>query len=135
VQIGTRFAATFESSSSELHKKMIVEAKDDSTILTLKKLMPVRLFKNKFAVLADEAEKSGASKEQLLELLGKKREMKGIFEGDSEEGELEMGQSSGLVNEVKHVKDVIRDLLSQYEETISSLSFPRKRGVPSGSSI
>jgi enoyl-[acyl-carrier protein] reductase II len=118
VQIGTRFAATNESSSSDLHKKMIVEAKDDSTILTLKKLMPVRLYKNKFAMLADEAEKSGASKEQLQELLGRKRERKGIFEGDSEEGELEMGQSSGLVKEIKHVKDLIRDLLTEYEETL-----------------
>lgn len=118
VQIGTRFAATYESSSSLLHKRMIVEAKDDSTILTLKKLTPVRLYKNYFALLADKAEKSGASTEELSELLGKKREKKGIFEGDFEEGELEMGQSSGLVKEIKHVKDVIKDLIAEYEQTV-----------------
>ncbi|MGH2574438.1 MAG: NAD(P)H-dependent flavin oxidoreductase, partial [Ignavibacteria bacterium] len=119
VQIGTRFAATFESSSSELHKQKIVEAIDNSTILTLKKLAPVRLYKNKFALLADRTEKSGASAEQLKELLGSKRERKGIFEGDSDEGELEMGQSSGLVKEIKSVKDVISDLIKEYEDTIS----------------
>lgn len=122
VQIGTRFAATFEASNSEEHKKKIVEARDDSTILTLKQLVPVRLFKNKFALEAKALENSGASKEQLLEKLSKKREMMGIFEGNIDEGELEMGQSSGLVHEIKSVKDVITDLLSQYESAVSKLS-------------
>ncbi|MCI0449030.1 MAG: nitronate monooxygenase [Chlorobi bacterium] len=121
VQIGTRFAATFEASSSDAFKQKIVEAKDDSTVLTLKKLAPVRLFKNKFALEALEAEKSGASEEELKELLGKKREMQGIFEGNIDDGELEMGQSSGLVNDIKSVKDVVNDLLEEYEKTIASL--------------
>ncbi len=118
VQLGTRFAATFESSSSEQFKKKIVEAKDDSTILTLKKLAPVRLFKNKFGLEATLAEKSGASPDELLALLGHKRERKGIFEGDLDEGELEMGQSSGLVKEIKSVKDVIAELVREYERVI-----------------
>lgn len=119
VQIGTRFAATYEASSSGIFKQKIVEAKDDSTILTMKKLMPVRLFKNKFALEADTKEKSGADKEEMTKLLGRKREMKGIFEGDTEEGELEMGQSSGLVNEIKSVKEVVEQLVKEYDEVLS----------------
>lgn len=122
VQIGTRFAATIEASSSEAFKQKIIEAKDNSTILTLKKLAPVRLFKNKFALEADSLEKSGASKEELAEILSRKREMKGIFGGDIEEGELEMGQSSGLVNDIKSVKEVVRELLMQYENAVIQLN-------------
>jgi enoyl-[acyl-carrier protein] reductase II len=121
VQIGTRFAATYEASSSDVFKQKIVEAKDDSTILTLKKLAPVRLFKNKFALNALDAERSGANEDELKELLGRKREMKGIFEGNIDEGELEMGQSSGLVNDIKSVKDVVGALIDEYEKTIASL--------------
>jgi enoyl-[acyl-carrier protein] reductase II len=121
VQIGTRFAATFEASGSERFKQKIVEAKDDSTALVMKKLNPVRLFKNKFAAEVIEAEKQGADPEKLKELLGKKREMKGMFEGDLDEGELEMGQSSGLVNEIRSVRDVVRDLIQQYEHTLKLL--------------
>jgi enoyl-[acyl-carrier protein] reductase II len=122
VQIGTRFAATVESSSSEIYKQKIVEAKDNSTILTLKKLAPVRLLKNEFGLKADALEKSGASAEELKELLGMKREMMGIFEGNAEEGELEMGQSSGLVKEIKSVKEVIDILVKQYKEALSLLN-------------
>jgi enoyl-[acyl-carrier protein] reductase II len=121
VQIGTRFAATFESSSSDIHKKMIVEAKDDSTILTLKKLTPVRLYKNKFALEADAAEKSGAPVDELKQILGAKRERKGIFEGDMDEGELEMGQSSGLVHDIKSAKEVITDLIAEYNQIIQKI--------------
>ena len=122
VQIGTRFAATFESSCSDLFKQKIVEAKDNSTILTLKKLAPVRLFKNKFGLEADNREKSCTPVEELKEFLGRKREKRGIFEGDLEEGELEMGQSSGLVNEIYSVKDVIKSMLYEYELAINSLT-------------
>jgi enoyl-[acyl-carrier protein] reductase II len=119
VQIGTRFASTNEASSSLAFKQKIVEAKDNSTILTLKKLAPVRLFKNKFGMEALEAERSGADKEKLKELLGAKREMMGIFEGDIEEGELEMGQSSGLVKEIKSLGEVVNDLISEYNNAVS----------------
>jgi enoyl-[acyl-carrier protein] reductase II len=116
VQIGSLFAATHEASSSINFKQKIVEAKDDSTILIKKKLGPTRMFKNKFALEFDEAEKSGASVEELITLLGKKRERDGIFEGDIEEGELEMGQSSGLINEIKSVQEVICKLIDQYNK-------------------
>src|SRR5439155_10432987 len=120
VQLGTRFAATYDAASSANFKQKIVEAKDNSTILTLKKLAPVRLFKNEFGLLAHEAEKSGAHEKELLELLGKKREKIGIFEGDTIDGELEMGQSSGLVKEIKSVKDVITGLLDAYNKTLNN---------------
>ena len=120
VQIGTRFAATIEASSSEAFKNKIVEAKDSDTYLIMKKLNPVRLYKNKFANDVINAERSGASEDDLKELLGRKREMKGIFEGDLDEGELEMGQSSGLVNDILPVKIVVRNLLKEYETAVSS---------------
>ena len=122
VQIGTRFAATVEASSSQAYKEKIVEARDDSTILILKKLAPVRLMKNEFALRAFAKEKAGAEKEELIELLGKKREMKGIFEGDTEQGELEMGQSSGLVKDIKSVRQVVMDLVSEYRIAINLLT-------------
>lgn len=120
VQIGTRFAATHESSCAEEFKQKIVEAKDDATILTLKKIAPVRLFKNKFGLEADKLEKEGKSVEELAEFLGRKREMNGIFEGDVDEGELEMGQSSGLVRDIKSVKQVIEDLIQEYKKAAKS---------------
>jgi len=121
VQIGTRFAASVEASSSEIYKNKIVEAKDNDTYLIMKKLNPVRLFKNKFAEDVIKAERSGASTDELKEMLGRKREMKGIFEGDLDEGELEMGQSSGLVNDIIPVKSVVERLLEEYEIAVSKL--------------
>lgn len=120
-QIGTRFAATLESSASFAFKQKIVEAKDDSTVLVLKKLNPVRLFKNKFAFDILNAEMQGADKQQLIEMLGSKREFKGIFEGNIDEGELEMGQSSGLVNDILPVKTVINNLISEYDNSLKNL--------------
>jgi enoyl-[acyl-carrier protein] reductase II len=121
VQIGTRFAATHEASCSDLFKQKIVEAQDNSTILTLKKIAPVRLFKNKFGLEADNKEKSGVSKSELELFLGKKREMKGIFEGDTDEGELEMGQSSGLIRQIKSVREVVEFMLNEYESAVRSM--------------
>ncbi|MBZ0202400.1 MAG: nitronate monooxygenase [Ignavibacteria bacterium] len=118
VQIGTRFAASVEASSSNAFKNKIIEAADDSTRLVLKKLNPVRLFKNKFALDVIKAETEGASAEELEEILGRKREMKGIFEGDLDEGELEMGQSSGLVNEIKPVSEIIQKLLREFNGAV-----------------
>lgn len=115
VQIGTRFAASVEASSSEIYKNKIVEAKDSDTYLIMKKLNPVRLFKNKFAEDVIKSERSGASEDELKEMLGRKREMKGIFEGDLDEGELEMGQSSGLVNNILPVKTIVQNLLKEYD--------------------
>jgi len=116
VQIGTRFAATVESSSHPSYKQAVIESEDNSTVLVMKKVAPVRLKKNHFALAALEAQRRGATKEEELELLGKKREMRGIFEGDLEEGELEMGQSSGLIKDIHTVQEVMNKLLSEYEE-------------------
>jgi enoyl-[acyl-carrier protein] reductase II len=117
VQIGTRFAATVESSSHPLYKQAVIESEDNSTVLVMKKVAPVRLKKNHFALAALESQRNGATKEEELELLGKKREMRGIFEGDIEEGELEMGQSAGLIKKILTVQEVMDKLLLGYEET------------------
>jgi len=116
VQMGTRFAATVESSAHERYKQAIVEAKDRDTILTLKKIAPVRLIKNPFALYAQKEESLGKSKDELLQLLGIGRERKGIFEGNWEEGEFEMGQSSGLVKEILPAAEVVRNTIREFEE-------------------
>jgi enoyl-[acyl-carrier protein] reductase II len=122
VQIGTRFAATQESSSSDAYKRAVVEATDTDTVLALKKIAPVRLKKNDFSLRAIEAQQNGATRDEELELLGKKREMRGIFEGDLVEGELEMGQSSGLVRDIPTVEEMMKRLLSEYEAALSRMN-------------
>ena len=119
VQIGTRFAATHEASSHPDYKQAIVDADDTATVLTLKKVAPVRFKKNAFALRAIEA--VGASREEQVELLGKKREMRGIFEGDLEEGELEMGQSSGLVKEILSVDEVVKKLITEHNTALERM--------------
>ncbi|MEW6510046.1 MAG: nitronate monooxygenase [Bacteroidota bacterium] len=114
VQVGTRFAATFESSAHENYKRIVVEATDNGTVLTLKKLTPVRLIKTPFAFRALEAERRGAEGEELSQLLGQKRERMGIFEGNIEEGEFEAGQSSGLVREILPAGEVVRRMMEEY---------------------
>jgi enoyl-[acyl-carrier protein] reductase II len=116
VQIGTRFAATEESSGHVAFKERIVSAGDGDTVLTLKKLAPVRLLRTPFALRALEAEAAGADREQQRELLGSKRERIGMFEGDIEEGEFEAGQSSAMVQDVLPAADVLRRIIAQYEE-------------------
>ena len=116
VQFGTRFAATAESSSHPLYKQAVIESEDNGTVLVLKKVAPVRLKKNRFAEQAFAAQQTGATKEEELDLLGHKRERNGIFEGDVEEGELEMGQSSGLIKEILTCEEVVQKLLREYEE-------------------
>jgi enoyl-[acyl-carrier protein] reductase II len=113
-QVGTRFAATEESSAHANYKQAIVEAKDTDTILTLKKVTPVRMIKTPFARAVMEAERNGATREELDELLGRKREMMGIFEGNIEEGAFEAGQSSGLVKGVLPAGEVVRRMMEEY---------------------
>ena len=115
VQIGTRFAATVESSAHENYKRAVIEAEDGSTALVLKKVAPVRIKRNRFALDAIEAQAHGATKEEEIALLGKKREMAGIFEGDLDQGELEMGQSSGLIKDIPTVQVMMTRLLAEYE--------------------
>ena len=121
VQIGSRFVASEESSAHSAFKKAITEAKDGDTFLTLKELAPVRLLKNKFSEDVLELYKSNPSKEDLLNLLGRARAKKGMFEGDLIEGELEIGQISGLIHKVKPVADIIKDFVSEFEEAISEI--------------
>ena len=116
VQIGTRFAATVESSAHQNYKQKVVEAKDDGTVLAFKKIGLVRMLKNDFADRAIKAESEGWDESKLKELLGSKRERLGIFEGDEIQGELEAGQSSGLVNEILTVKEVFNKLLNEISE-------------------
>ena len=118
VQMGTRFAATIESSAHPNYKKKVVEVKDDGTVLAFKKIGLVRMIKNDFAHRSVKAEDNGWDEEQLRKLLGRKRERLGIFEGDEIEGEMEAGQSSGLINEILPVSDLFKKLLKEIEETI-----------------
>lgn len=116
VQIGTRFAATLESSAHENYKNKVVEAKDDGTVLAFKKIGLVRMLKNDFANRAVKADGEGWDGIKLIELLGSKREKLGIFDGDEIEGELEAGQSSGLVKEILSVKELFAKLLNEISE-------------------
>ena len=116
VQIGSRFAATFEASAHDHWKQKIVETKEGDTQLTLKELAPVRLVKNKFFYELEEIYKNGKSIELLTEKLGKRRAKRGMFEGDLEDGELEIGQSSALIDEILTVEQVFQKLLKEFEE-------------------
>ena len=115
VQIGTRFATTVESSAHQNYKQKVVEAKDDGTTLAFKKIGLVRMLNNDFALRAVKAENEGWDDKKLMELLGSKRERLGIFEGNESEGELEAGQSSGLVNEIFTVKNLFSKFLLEIE--------------------
>lgn len=113
VQMGSRFAATFESSSHESFKQEIVKAEEGATALTLKELAPVRLIKNPFYEAIQQAYANCATKEDLINLLGRARAKRGMFEGDLNEGELEIGQVVSLIDEVKSVKEVFVEILSE----------------------
>lgn len=121
VQIGSLFAATVEGSGHEQFKKAIVDAKEGDTELSLKQLTPVRLIKNGFYQQVKAAEHRGASVEELREILGKRRSKKGMFEGDMDEGELEIGQVSASIKEVKPVHQVMEKLLHEFNEAKKAL--------------
>ncbi|WP_281310443.1 NAD(P)H-dependent flavin oxidoreductase [Flavobacterium flavigenum] len=120
VQVGSRFAASIESSSHPDFKQKIVGVKEGDTQLTLKELAPVRLIKNKFYEDIQELYKKCPSKEDLVQLLGRARAKKGMFEGDLEEGELEIGQIAGLIHEIlpaeKIIHEIIADFKAAYQE-------------------
>lgn len=117
VQIGTRFAATVESSAHQNFKDEIVKAGDQATVLAFKKIGLVRIIKNDFAIRAMKAESEGWNEIQLRELLATKRERIGIFEGDLTEGELEAGQGVGLINDIPTVKELFERVLNEIEIT------------------
>ena len=121
VQIGSRFAATSESSAHQNFKNTIINVKDGDTQLTLKELSPVRLVKNKFYNEVQELYKTKPTLEALKELLGRARAKKGMFEGDLENGELEIGQISGLIHNVKSAKAVLEEIIEEYHSVKSLL--------------
>lgn len=118
VQIGTRFALTDESSASDVFKDYCLRLNEGDTKLLLKKLAPTRLVRNNFRDAVEQAENSGASADELRTLLGRGRAKKGIFEGDLEEGELEIGQVAALFRRRQSVVEVMRDLTEGYQRTV-----------------
>ena len=115
VQIGSRFAASKESSAHENFKQKIIDVKDGDTHLTLKELAPVRLIKNKFYQEIQELYKENPTKEELIGLLGRARAKKGIFEGDLDNGELEIGQIAGIINNISSAKDILEEIVTDFE--------------------
>ncbi|MFN3136464.1 MAG: NAD(P)H-dependent flavin oxidoreductase [Allomuricauda sp.] len=116
VQVGSRFVASPEASSHPLFKQRVVDAQEGETQLTLKELAPVRLLKNKFYNDVQSAYAKGATTEELKALLGRARAKKGMFEGDMEEGELEIGQVSGLIHHITPAADIVAELLDEYRK-------------------
>ncbi|UKB85176.1 nitronate monooxygenase [Chryseobacterium sp. MEBOG06] len=116
VQIGSRFAATTEASAHENWKKKITELQEGDTHLTLKELAPVRMVKNKFFDELENIYQTGRDKEALITSLGRARAKKGMFEGDMEDGELEIGQVSALIDDILSVETVFKQLLKEFEE-------------------
>lgn len=121
VQIGTRFALTLESSAHPHFKSLCLNLKEGDTKLLLKKLSPTRLVKGNFCTAVEEAEARGASVEELRELLGKGRAKQGIFEGNLEDGELEIGQVASLFHEEQSVAEVMEELMTQYQSAFEGL--------------
>jgi enoyl-[acyl-carrier protein] reductase II len=121
VQVGSRFVATYESSAHQNFKNAVIAAKEGDTQLTLKQLTPVRLIKNKFFNEVDAAEKNGATVEELQQLLGRARAKKGMFEGDLNEGELEIGQVSGSINELKPAAQIVEEMMREFREVLERL--------------
>jgi enoyl-[acyl-carrier protein] reductase II len=113
--MGSRFAASFESSAHDNFKKTIIETKEGDTQLTLKELAPVRLIKNKFYNDIQELYSTCPSIEDLKVLLGRARSKKGMFEGDLVEGELEIGQIAGLIHNIKSVESIINEVIQEFQ--------------------
>ena len=116
VQIGSRFVASEESSAHINFKKMVVDTKDGGTHLTLKELTPVRLIKNKFYLQVQELYKHNSTTDELKEFLGRARAKKGMFEGDMDDGELEIGQIAGLIYKIKPAATIVKEIIGEYNE-------------------
>ncbi len=118
VQMGTRFVASEEASSHDAFKNMLITSSEGDTMLSLKKLTPVRLMRNNFFTTVTTAEQSGAAKEELQQMLGKGRAKKGMFEGDLAEGELEIGQVCAIVRSIKPAAEIVKDTWQEFEEAL-----------------
>lgn len=121
VQIGSRFVASEESSAHRMFKNAVINTQEGETQLTLKELTPVRLIKNKFFMAIEQAYQNCAGKEELEKLLGRGRAKKGMFEGDLEEGELEIGQVSCLINKIMPASEIVKEIIDEYNQTIKTL--------------
>jgi enoyl-[acyl-carrier protein] reductase II len=121
VQIGSRFVASHESSAHQAFKQSVIDAKEGDTMLTLKEITPVRLIKNPFYQKVEEAYQACASLDDMKGLLGRGRAKKGMFEGDLVEGELEIGQISGLIDQVMPAADIVAEILTEYRQAKKEL--------------
>lgn len=125
IQVGTRFALTTESSANNAFKQLCVNLKEGDTMLSLKKIGPTRMIKNRFYEQVQALEDNGASAEELRLLLGKGRAKKGIFEGNLTEGELEIGQIASLIDSIVPVETVVKDLIDGYNRAVDRLAKTR----------
>lgn len=121
VQMGSRFVLSNESSAHQNFKDAVLQSTDGSTELSLKQLTPVRLLKNKFYEAVKQAETNCATREELQELLGRGRAKRGMFEGDLEEGELEIGQISGYLKNIKPAAEIIKEIVAEYNVALNEL--------------
>lgn len=119
VQVGSRFVASDESSAHQNFKDIVVTSNEGDTLLTLKELTPVRLIKNGFYSQLEQAYNDGASVDEIKLLLGRGRAKKGMFEGDLQEGELEIGQVSGLIQEILPAKEIVREIIQEFQEALN----------------
>lgn len=118
VQVGSRFVCSDEASNHIHFKQAVVHSNEGDTLLSLKKVVPVRLLKNKFFEQIKEAELNGASAEKLSEILGKGRAKKGMFEGDMENGELEIGQVSSMINNIKPAAEILKEIWNDFQHAV-----------------
>lgn len=121
VQIGSRFAISKESSAHDIFKNHVLSARDGDTVLTLKELAPVRMLKNEFFQEIQLLYNRSGSKDELVELLGRGRIKKGVFEGDLIDGNLEIGQVSAIINSINSVKEIINEVIYDYKKAQENL--------------
>ena len=122
VQIGTRFVCSEESSAHPAFKQKVSSLHEGDTQLSMKRLVPVRLIKNEFYKQVQQAEEKGADSSELMQILGRARAKKGMFEGDMIEGELEIGQVSAMIHEIKPAAEIVREIWAEYQETKKQLT-------------
>ena len=121
VQVGSRFAASIESSAHEAFKKKVLETGDGGTRLALRQLNPVRIIKNELSSKLEEAEMKGAGKDELSAILGNGRSKLGMFEGNLTEGELEIGQVAALINEIKPAAQIVEEIMTEFHKNLNEL--------------
>ena len=122
VQIGSRFAVSVESSAHQNFKQSVIDAQEGDTMVTLKELAPVRLIKNKFFNEVQQMYQQGTTAQELKEHLGRGRSKKGMFEGDLEDGELEIGQVSGLIQQIQPVAEIVDEIITEYNQAKNQIN-------------